>query len=129
MTLFRNVPILYHLKLSKNIWFSDVFSGYKTGTLRRHWLSFLTYFSPVFLFYTTCKRQKSLGFLVIPGGINGNIGKKYVKLFLLIFTKFKNSFFQRATFSNCFQIFKWIERESFLHRIPVFIRRPELAFK
>ena len=37
---------------------------------------------------------------------------------MLIFTKFKDSFLQGATFSNCFQIFKWIGRESLLHRVP-----------
>ena len=29
-----------------------------------------------------------------------------------------NGFFQGATFSNCFQTFKWISRESLLHRVP-----------
>ena len=28
-----NVPFLYPLKTSENLWFSDVFSGYKNGTL------------------------------------------------------------------------------------------------
>ena len=28
-------------------------------------------------------------------------------------------FKEQLTFSNCFQIFKWIARESFLHRVPV----------
>ena len=36
---------------------------------------------------------------------------------MLIFTKFKNSFFQEAIFSNYFQIFKWIAREPLLHRV------------
>ena len=39
------------------------------------------------------------------------------KLFMLTFTKFKNRFFQGATLSNWFQIFKWIARESLLHRV------------
>ena len=28
-----NVPLLHPLKTSENLWFSDVFSGYKIGTL------------------------------------------------------------------------------------------------
>ena len=28
-----NIPILYSLKTSENLWFSDVFRGYKMGTL------------------------------------------------------------------------------------------------
>ena len=37
---------------------------------------------------------------------------------MLIFAKFMNGFFRGATFSNFFQIFKWISRESLLHRVP-----------
>ena len=29
----QNVPFLYPIKISENLWFSDVFRGYKTGTL------------------------------------------------------------------------------------------------
>ena len=36
---------------------------------------------------------------------------------MLIFTKFKNGFFLGATFINCFRIFKWMSRESLLHRV------------
>ena len=36
---------------------------------------------------------------------------------MLIFTQFKNSFFQGATFINCFWIFKWIAREFLLHNV------------
>ena len=36
---------------------------------------------------------------------------------MLLFTQFKNSFFQGATFINCFRIFKWIVRESRLHKV------------
>ena len=39
-------------------------------------------------------------------------------LFISIFTKFNNIFFQGVTFSNCFQFFKWIARETPLHRVP-----------
>ena len=39
-------------------------------------------------------------------------------LFMLIFAKFKTSFFQLTTFSNCFRIFKWIAKESLSHRVP-----------
>ena len=39
------------------------------------------------------------------------------KLFMLIFTKFKDSFFVGATFTNCFRIFKWIARVSLLHKV------------
>ena len=28
-----NVPFLYHLKMSENLWFSDVFRGYRNGKL------------------------------------------------------------------------------------------------
>ena len=37
---------------------------------------------------------------------------------MLIFTKYRKTCFQGATFSNCFQIFKWIAKESLLHRVP-----------
>ena len=36
---------------------------------------------------------------------------------MLLFTQFKNGFFQGATFINCFRIFKWIVRESLLHKV------------
>ena len=36
---------------------------------------------------------------------------------MLIFTRLKNSFFQGATFLNCFLFFKWVAREFFLHRV------------
>ena len=36
---------------------------------------------------------------------------------MLIFTQFKNSFFQGATFINCFRVFKWTGREFPLHRV------------
>ena len=39
------------------------------------------------------------------------------KSFMLLFTQFKNSFFQGATFINCFLIFKWIVRESLLYKV------------
>ena len=48
-------------------------------------------------------------------GTLGRNGWNYA-LFILIFTQF-HSFFQGATFINCFRIFKWIARESFLHRV------------
>ena len=38
-----NVPILYHLKIPENLWFSAVFREYKMGTLARNGLS-LKYF-------------------------------------------------------------------------------------
>ena len=50
-------------------------------------------------------------------GTLGRYGLNY-KLFILIFIKLKNCFFQGATLSNCFQIFKWIAKESLLHRVP-----------
>ena len=37
---------------------------------------------------------------------------------MLTLLKFKDSFSEGATFSNCFRIFKWITRESLLHRVP-----------
>ena len=37
---------------------------------------------------------------------------------MLIFTIFKSSFFPGATFFYCSRIFKWIARESLLHRVP-----------
>ena len=33
-----NVPILYHLKIPENLWFSGVFRGYKMGSLARNGL-------------------------------------------------------------------------------------------
>ena len=42
-----NVPFLYPLKTLENLWFSDVFRGYRNGTLA--W-KVLTHFSPVLCF-------------------------------------------------------------------------------
>ena len=99
-----------------NLWFSDVFREYKRETLGRNRSSFLTHFSPVFLFCIPCKRQKTLVLLLFPGGIKSEHWWNH-KLFILIFTQFKNSFFQRATFVKCFRMFKWIARESLLHKV------------
>ena len=65
-TMFRfHTPWNYQ----NNLWFSDIFREYKTGLLRRNRLSFLAHFSPAFLFYIPCKRQKTLRFLAFPEGI------------------------------------------------------------
>ena len=39
----------------------------------------LTHFWPMLLFYTPWKHQKTFGFLVFSGGINGNIGQTWEK--------------------------------------------------
>ena len=65
---FTMFPFHTPWNYQSNLWFSDIFREYKTGTLRRNRLSLLTHFSPVFLFYTPCNRQKSLRFLAFPGG-------------------------------------------------------------
>ena len=49
-----------------NLWFSDVFREHKRGTVGRNKSSFLTHFSPVFLFCTHCECQKTLGLLLFP---------------------------------------------------------------
>ena len=54
------VPFLYPLKTSENLWFSDVFRGYKNVTLLV-WKE-LTYFRPVFPFYAPWKDQKISSF-------------------------------------------------------------------
>ena len=59
------------------------------------------------------------------GGINSEhweeIGK-IISHFMLIFTQFKDSFFQGAAFINCFWIFKWtLQENSFYVGYPVFI--------
>ena len=68
-TSFQDVPILCPLNYPSNLRFSDVFREYKRGTLGRNRLSFLSHFSPVLLFYNPCKYQKTLGFLVLSGGL------------------------------------------------------------
>ena len=40
-----NVPLLYPLKTSKNFWFSDIFRGYRSGTLVENGLSFPSSFN------------------------------------------------------------------------------------
>ena len=62
-----------------------------------------------FLWFSSVSRGYKMGTLV-RNGLN-------YKLFMLIFTKFQKSF-QGSTFSNCFRIFKWIQRESLFHRVP-----------
>ena len=42
-----NVPLLYPLKTSENLWFSDVFRGYRSGTFVKNGL--ITTFSQVLL--------------------------------------------------------------------------------
>ena len=41
----RNIPFLYLLKTSENLWFFDIFRGYKNGTLGKNGL---THFLPIF---------------------------------------------------------------------------------
>ena len=61
ITLFHVcVPFLYPLKTSENLWFSDVFRGYKNVTLLV-WKE-LTHFRPVFPFYAPWKDQKISSF-------------------------------------------------------------------
>ena len=59
----HDVSILYPLKLRGNLWFSDIFREYKRGTLGRNKSSFLTHFSPMFLFCTPCKKTLDLKIL------------------------------------------------------------------
>ena len=45
-----------------------------SGSIKQeHWeetgQAFFAHFSPVFLFYTPCKRQETLGLLLFPGGV------------------------------------------------------------
>ena len=104
-----------------NFWFSDVFRNYKTGTLGRNRSSFLTHFSPVLFFYTPYKRQKVLYLPLFPCGIRLEHWEEMgeiISYLCKISTKFKESFFQRATFSNYFWIFKSIARESIIHSVP-----------
>ena len=49
------------------LWFSDVFREYKRKHLEE--TSFLTQFSPVFLFCTPYERQKTFGLRLFLGGI------------------------------------------------------------
>ena len=37
-TFLSNVPFSHPLKPSENLWFSDVFRGYKMGTLGKKWV-------------------------------------------------------------------------------------------
>ena len=39
-----NIPVLYYLKTTENLWLSGVFRRYKMRTLARNWL---TYFVPI----------------------------------------------------------------------------------
>ena len=73
-----------------NHWFFYVFREYKRLTLGRNKSSFLTHFSATFLFYTPCKRQKTLGLLLFPGGIKSEhwevISWNYKLLYVNIYT-------------------------------------------
>ena len=81
-----------------NLWFSDVFRECKRGRSRRNKSSFLTHFSPVFLFSTPCERQKTLGLLLFPGGIKSEQWEEMGEI--ITPSKFKNSFFSGVTFIN-----------------------------
>ena len=90
------------------------FQGVKNGNIGKKQVK-LFFFSPVFLFYTPVNFRK---FSIVSRGYNHWEKNRWNdKLFMLTFTKFKNRFFQGATLSNWFQIFKWIARESLLHRV------------
>ena len=56
-----------------------IFGAITVGVSVRQ-IFFLTYFLPMFLFYTSWKRQKTKGFLVFSGGINWNISKIWINL-------------------------------------------------
>ena len=51
-----NVPFLHPLKTSGSLWFSDVFRGYKNGTLGKNVLS-LRY---IHIFHTTDKSKENI---------------------------------------------------------------------
>ena len=76
----------------------------------------------MFLFYVLCKCQKNLRFSSVSRGYKMGTSRKNgltYKLFMLIFTKFKNSFFQGASLINYFWIFKWTAKEeSSSHMVP-----------
>ena len=54
-----HIPFLYPLKTSENLKFSDVFRGYRNGTLA--WIG-LIHFVSLISFYNTWKHQKARGF-------------------------------------------------------------------
>ena len=118
--IFAMFPFYTTWNYPRNLWFSDVFREYEKGTLGRNKSSFLTHFSPLLLFCTPCEREKTLGLLLFPGSIKSEHWEEMGEImssFILLFTQLKNSFFQWATFINCFRVFKWIVRESRLHRV------------
>ena len=110
-----------------NFWFSDLFRDYETKILGRNRLSFLTHFSPVFFFYTPCKRHKILGFIVSPVGSikSGTLGREgwNYKLFKLIFTKFKNFFFKKQLSVTASRFLNGLQGNSFYIGYPVFLSR------
>ena len=70
VSLFFTMSLFYtSWNYQSNLWLSDVFREYKTGTLARNRSSFLTHFNLVFLFYAPLKRQKTLGLRFFQGGI------------------------------------------------------------
>ena len=106
---------------------SDVFREHKRGTFRRKKPSFLNHFIPVlffciYLMWTSENLRSLLSFLV---GINSEHWEKIgeiISYYMLIFTQFKDNFFQGAAFINCYRIFRWtLQDNPFYVGYPVFI--------
>ena len=111
------------------LWFSNVFRDYKTRTLGRNSSSFLTHFSPLLLFYITCKRQKTLGLLLLPGGKKSEHWEEMGEIISYLCWHLQRTVFSRSSFSSCFRIFKWIVRKYFLLRVTVVHKQPGIGIQ
>ena len=120
LTHFGDVPILYHLKLSKKPLVFWCFQGVWKGNIGKKQVKLFNSFQPTAPLLYPRESEKTLGLLLFPGGIKSEYWEEMGEImssFILIFTQLKNSFFQGATFINCFLVFKWIARESLLYRV------------
>ena len=116
-----------------NLWFFDVFREHNRETLERNKSSLFDPFQPSVPLLYPLKMSENLRSSIVSRGYKIGIlrrnGWNNYKLFMLLFTQFKSSFFQGVTFINCFRIFKWIVKESLLHKVHGVINRPVFAFK
>ena len=108
-----------------NLWFCDVFREYKKGTLGRNKSSFLTHFSPVFLFCTPYVRQKTLGIKSEHWEEMGEI----ISYLCQYLHNLRTVFFKEQLSLTAFGFLNGLHKNSYYIRYTVFINRPVLAFK
>ena len=118
---FTMFPFYTSWNYQNNFWFSDVTlkNENKMWALGRNRSIFLTHFNPIFLFYTPCKRHKTLGFLLFPQGIKSEhweeIGEiiLFMKVIYVNIYKIKNTFFKEQLSATASRFLNGLQRNPF----------------